>query len=128
MTIEKLKQKIPSSIFQDFIYHFNKTDWGYSIRLMEKRGLAFSRVYWYNDDNTTVYLDSLSVNESIRKQLIGTRMQEVREMIGIMIGATSSCLSVSINSWMHSWYKRRGYYDLCPDETGKYVWMKKQLQ
>ena len=115
-------------IYKRFISHFTIASWGSSILIMEKSGKAFSRIYWYNDDNTTVYLDYLSVDEDIRRKGIGTIMQVMREKIGITLGATTSCLWVNKNTWMHDWYKRRGYEDWKNHEQEENaVWMRKSL-
>lgn len=111
-----------------FITHYKTDTWGSSILIMEKRGKAFARLYWYHDDNTTVYLDGLSVDSKSQRQGIGTELQKIRESIGRSMGATISCLWVRKNTWMHAWYKRRGYTDWMNNENEKNtVWMKKPL-
>jgi GNAT superfamily N-acetyltransferase len=111
-----------------FTSHCKAEPWGYSILLMEKRGKAFGRIYWYNDDTTTVYLDGLSVDAEFRRKGIGTELQEIREGIGRNLGATISCLWVRKNTWMHDWYKRRGYADCGNNENEENaVWMHKSL-
>ena len=108
--------------------HYNENDWGHSIWIMGHDGISFCRVYWYSDDETTVYLDSLSVTPSERKKGIGTELQEIREEIGITIGAKYSCLSSKKDTWQHEWYKRRGYIDFQNrDDVPNTVWMKKEL-
>jgi GNAT superfamily N-acetyltransferase len=79
-------------ISKPYIPHISYTSWGVSIFIMEEDGKAFSRIYWYNDDNDYIYLDWLSVNEEDRKKGIGTKLQEIREAIGVSLGATFSCL------------------------------------
>lgn len=111
-----------------FISHVMETEWGSSILIMEKRGKAFGRIYWYNDDDTTVYLDILSVDVDIRKQGIGTELQKIREEIGIQLGAKSSCLWTKKDSWVYDWYQRRGYVYLSEYEGEENsAWMKKEL-
>lgn len=111
-----------------FISHFKVESWGYSVLIMEKRGRAFGRLYWYNDDSTTVYLEGLSVNQEIRRLGIGRELQEIRENIGIGFGATTSCLLVKKDSWMHDWYNRRGYENFQTNENEENsIWMKKSL-
>jgi GNAT superfamily N-acetyltransferase len=111
-----------------FISHSNTSWWGSSILIMEKSGNAFARAYWYNDDKTTIYLDWLSVDKKVRMQGIGTELQKIREQIGLQLGATTSCLWVKKDTWMHDWYKRRGYEDWKDynDEINA-VWMRKHL-
>jgi len=95
---------------------------------MEEQGKAFARMYQYKEDNAVIYLDSLSVEESMRKQGVGTKLQEIRENIGKSIGATTSFLWVLKDSWMHEWYKKRGYEDYSDyEEDDMCIWMKKGL-
>lgn len=112
-----------------FITHRINDSWGFTIVFMEENGKAFARLYQYNDLPDTIYLASLSVDEDVRRKGIGTKLQEIREKIGSELGATSSCLWVIKDTWMHEWYKRRGYQDYesynLSDNT---VWMKKLLK
>ncbi len=111
-----------------FILHHKYSDWGSSILIMEETGKAFGRLYQYSDDSTTVYLDWLSVDKEFRRQGIGTELQEIREKIGVELGANTSCLSVQKDTWMHNWYKRRGYEDWKDDENDEnFIWMKKPI-
>lgn len=110
----------------DFVFHKHTEDWGTLFYIMERSGLAFARAYTYNDDISHIYLDMLSVDVCARRNRIGTKLQEIREQIGRELGATKSCLFVEKNSWMHDWYKRRGYvYYAKKDRTT--IWMEKSL-
>ncbi|MGV8135900.1 MAG: GNAT family N-acetyltransferase [Mangrovibacterium sp.] len=113
--------------YHNFIAHFSSETWGSSILIMEKSGNAFARVYWYYDDTDTIYLDMLSVSEKCRKQGVGTKLQEVREKIGVDLGAKTACLLVKKLSWMYYWYQRRGYFDFKDHEDKEWIWMKKPL-
>lgn len=109
-----------------FICHYSNNSWGDEVLIMEKSGLAFARAYWFNDDEKSIYLNWLSVSESARKQGIGTELQIIREEIGRKIGASCAYLQVEKDTWMHNWYKRRGYKDYKRDDNGL-IWMKKSL-
>lgn len=124
--LEQLLQK--QDITHGFITHYKTSDWGNSILLMENTGKAFVRMYWYNDDKTTVYIDCLSVDDKFRKHGIGTRLLIMCEQMGHGLDAQNSCLSVNKNSWMHDWYQRKGYFDYkeCDDENNT-IWMRKSL-
>ena len=112
-----------------YIFHCCKELWGWEIYIMEKKGRAFGRVYGYRDDKSTAYLAGLSVRESARRQGIGTDLQVLREAIAIGCGAKTSCLWVEKGTWMHEWYKRRGYKDLKDHEDQENnVWMEKELK
>lgn len=111
-----------------FITHSTTTSWGTVTYIMEEHGRAFARMYQYKEDSATIYLDSLSVGKSIRKQGVGTKLQEIREGIGKKMGAKDSFLWVLKDSWMHDWYKRRGYEDYNEyEEDANYIWMRKGL-
>lgn len=100
-----------------------------SLFITEKSGNAMARLYWYHDDNTTVYLDWLNVSETHRKKGLGKELQEIRERIGVSMGAVTSCLWVVKGSWMQDWYKRRGYVDWIDHDTEtNAIWMRKQLK
>lgn len=111
-----------------YILHYSETTWGDSILIMEKSGLSFGRVCWYSHDYTTVYLDSLSVSKEVRRKRLGTEMQEIREGIGRILGASSSMLSVVKDSWMHQWYIRRGYIYHSQHEDSDLIWMIKIIK
>lgn len=127
----KLKKKIETALLyvsSRFITHITETSWGYSIWIMEKKGNGFARAYYYSDDQSTIYLDNLSVSWHSRKRGIGTKLQEIREHIGRFAGFKKSCLWVVSGTWQEEWYKRRGYVEVCehPDETNG-LWMEKNL-
>lgn len=117
-----------SAVSNRFISHFKSESWGCSVLIMEKTGKAFGRIYWFNDDANTIYLDWLSVDESVRKQGIGRELQEIREEIGRILNAKTSCLWVKKDTWMHEWYQRRGYVDWKNyDNEENAIWMQKSL-
>lgn len=91
------------------------------------RGKACGRMYWYSDDNTTIYFEGLSVACRERKRGFGTKLLEILEKKAICLGATTSCLWVRKNTWIQEWYKRKGYVDFQDCEDVNFVWMKKAL-
>lgn len=71
----------------------------------------------------------LSVDESERKCGLGTELQIIREDIGRYLGATTSCLFVTKNTWMHEWYNRRGYKNWKNYKGDKTtIWLRKTLK
>lgn len=125
------EKKIETSLLyvsNRFITHLSKTDWGGSIWIMEKKGRAFARAYWYSDDDKTIYLDNLSVSWHSRKEGLGTKLQKIRESIGSYAGFKEACLWATKGTWQYDWYQRRGYVEFQdhPHETNA-VWMKKSL-
>lgn len=65
-------------------------------------GVAEASVYWYLDDNSTVYLSNLVVNLQFRNKGIGEKLQVIREQIGKDLNANTSCLWVKNDTWMLS--------------------------
>jgi len=126
---EKIKPfLVKTCIKHHFIIHVKTEDLIDSILIMEENGKAYCRLYTYNDDNTTIYLDWLSVDYESRNKGLGTVLQETREAIGKHLGYSISCLWVEIGSWMHEWYKRRGYQDWVKHHTeDNSIWMRKFL-
>jgi GNAT superfamily N-acetyltransferase len=111
-----------------FIFHKSSSLSGQSIYLMEISGIAFARIYFFNNDSSSAYLDSLSVNPDHRNKGIATKLQILTEDIAKLRNNTKTYLLVEQNSWMHHWYKRRGYTDVKPNKTEKnYIWMVKNL-
>ena len=112
-----------------FIPHYVEDEQVESIFIMESQGRAICRIYWYKDDDSTVYLNDLHVDRSFRRKGIGTKLQDLREEIGYLMGAKTSCLSVDSRSWMYEWYIRKGYQYYADREDRKgFVWMQKLLK
>lgn len=110
----------------EFIMHEQSEDVFDEVLIMQKHGKAFARLYMFHDDPKKCYLNWLSVSPDARRNGIGTRLQELREELGIARGAEVAHLVVDKESWMYEWYKRRGYVEYQDHEEGQ-VWMKKQL-
>lgn len=130
---ESLDDKIPLALncirdHKNFIAHPTTSHWGGSVLIMEKNGKAFGRLYWFIEDDTSIYLDWLSVEKDSRKKGMGTELQKIREEMGRAMGAETAYLWVKKDSWMHDWYQRRGYKfykDYDGEENS--VWMEKNI-
>jgi len=107
-----------------FMSHTSKTDWGWSILIMEKNGKAFARTYWFNDDDKTIYFDWLSVDESERGNGIATELLNAHIETAKLYNI-ESMLWVEKGSWIHDWYKRKGYQDFKDNEKEiNAIWMR----
>lgn len=127
--MEKIKSLVQSVVSDRFICHFNQEYWGLEVLIMERNGMAFARIYWCDDDKNSVYLNWLSVVPEIRNQGVATQLQEMREEIGRRLGYENAYLQVEEGSWMHEWYKRRGYKDCDGEEKQEnLIWMNKLLK
>ena len=110
-------------------YTYLDEKWGgISITFMESNGHGMARLYTYDDDSTTFYIDWLSVSQEKRKEGLGTELQKVRESWGKLHKYTYSCLWVRKGTWMEKWYERRGYtYYNDREEDKDTIWMRKEL-
>jgi hypothetical protein len=127
MPAESVIQEAIRFIPGGFIHHYQKSDWGGNLVIIEQTGAAIARVYWFDDRKHFVYLDWLSVSETHRNKGMGTNLQIIREDIGRVFCATHSWLWVKNDTWMIYWYKRRGYVYTGPFEKEDAIWMKKAL-
>jgi ribosomal protein S18 acetylase RimI-like enzyme len=133
--IEKLA--IKNILGNNYICHFNKTDWGEEILIMKIDGLAFSKIYWYNDkyegtfENTDefnkIYLSSLSVDESIRKQGVGNELLNKFQTIAFYLIRKELFLWCLDNSWISEWYKREGFKYFDEHTEMGYIWLTKNI-
>ena len=121
--IDKIRELV-----KPFIMHYRINDWGDEILLMQEQGFAFIRIYWYNDEDTSIYLEGLSVSEESQKQGIGTKLRLLSEEIGRLLSAQYSYLYALKNSWMHNWYIHNGYIECKENEDDtNMMWLKKRL-
>ena len=107
------------------IKHYKTESWGYSVLVMEKTGKAFGRIYRYNDERTTFYLEGLSVDANARGKGMGNLLLKTLEEEGRRRGAKTFCLWVKKDTWMYKWYQRRGYSFLLNHEEEDFVYMSK---
>lgn len=106
-----------------FLTMTNTHDWGISILYMEECGKAFARTYWYFDAERTIYFDWLNVIETARGNGIATELLNIHLNFADELKA-ESFLSVKKETWMHDWYKRKGYKDFKDNETeSNTIWM-----
>lgn len=105
-------------------YHIPEGDWGTgSILIMEKNGNAFARTYWHINDKNTIYFDWLSVDEKERGNGIASKLIDSHIQVANHFKVASK-LFVKKNSWMHDWYKKKGYIDSFNyNKEGTYIWM-----
>ena len=129
MEEEKIKQALLQIPKEHYISNYSEGEVSDTIHIMTINGTAYCRIYWFRDDNTTVYLSELNVSDIERECGVGLTLQVLREQIGIIMGANKSCLWVDKTKWMYEWYKRRGYIEYTDHKTEKNaVWMKKDLK
>ena len=116
---------------EEFISHLKPEYFGFSLMLISKDGSSFCRMYWHNDDDTTIYLENLSVEEKERNKGLGNKTIKKCEEIALSLNFSKVMLTVDTNTWMYEWYKRLGYDNLYKyyQETDylQFKWMCKTL-
>lgn len=122
--MHELRKSLLCTIDNRFITHLTDSDWGGSVLIMEKNGKAFCRTYWFNDDNNSIYFDFLSVDSDERKKGIATYLLDHHINASKQLNV-NSYLWVKKDSWMHEWYKRKGYSnDKDYEGQENAIWMK----
>lgn len=108
----------------NFVCHLHIDDWGGAVLVMQRNGNAFARTYWLNDEEPTIYFDWLSVDECDRCNGIGTELLNSHIEMAKEFDFNTT-LWVKKNTWMHEWYKRKGYEDYQDYEEEGYdaIWM-----
>lgn len=108
-----------------FRYKITKeiTDWG--IIYYYKNNYCRFALYAYNDDNSTIYLSNINIEQFARGRGFGNKILELADKESKKYNYSVICLKVLKSSWMHDWYINYGYNDFCYDiEDADYVWMK----
>ena len=121
---QELNNALLRIVSHRFIYHISYSDWGGSILVIEKNGKAFSRTYWFNNDTGTIYFEGLSVDESERGNGIATELLNSHIKIAKQF-EVETILLVKKGTWMHDWYKRKGYQDYKNhEEESNVIWLR----
>jgi len=108
------------------VHNDNRADSNF-INLMDEKGLAYSRGYYFHDDKKIFYLDQLSVYVSHRNKGYGLKMQLLREEIAKNLGFKYTMLWVVKGTWMRKWYERRGYKYYSQHKKYNAVWLKRKI-
>ena len=107
-----------------------KTDFGNVWYISSNpKGIFRFAIYRYDDDKKTIYLSNVFVDEERRKEGIGNSILNATDKIAKKMNADSICLKVKRETFVHEWYKRHGYSDLCTDDEDKdFMWMVKRFK
>lgn len=121
---QELSNALLRIVSSRFICHFYYSDCGGSVLVMEKSGKAFARTYWFNDDSSAIYFDWLSVDEGERGNGIATELLNAHIEIAKQF-EVETMLWVKKDTWMHDWYKRKGYQDYKDNKNeNNAIWMR----
>jgi len=105
-----------------------KTDFGTVWYYDAEDGSFRFAVYQYDDDPDTVYLANVFVKDESRGQGKGNAILKNAELIAKDRNASTICLKVKNDSFVHKWYERNGYFYLEEDdEDPTFIWMKKEI-
>jgi GNAT superfamily N-acetyltransferase len=110
-----------------FIVHHRIEEFGESLMIMEENGKGYVRLYYYNDDIHSTYIEGLSVDVEFRRMGIATAIINVCERVSLENGADKMYLFVKPNTWVYDWYKRIGYVETGITREDGDVWMSKNL-
>lgn len=124
--LNRVKEKYPNHVLHHTRDDEEKMD---TIMIMDKDGLSFGAVYWYDDDVTfTNFLSNLHVHVDHRNQGHGKEMMNLMLNLSIMMGDVHRLmLQVKNSSWTHEWYMRLGFVDYTEEDENGFIWMIKSL-
>lgn len=115
-----------SNVRDDFTLRYDDIDKrGHSVMLKTDKGRV--TVYWYDDDDETVYISNLKVDKKSRKKGVGTDLMNMAENTAFDLGANTIYIWARKSSWMHDWYERLGYVDFKDHKNKGMIWMKKMI-
>lgn len=81
-------------------------------------------MYVYDDDDDTIYLSNVKVLKTARGTGLGNMILDNAIKCAKDSNKKSICLKCLVDSWVHGWYSRHGFQDLCVDEEDeRYIWM-----
>lgn len=91
-------------------------------------GIFRFAIYRYDDDRETIYLSNVFVGKEHRKNGLGNIILNATDKVAKKLKATTICLKVKQDSFVHEWYGRHGYTDLSIDEEDpQFIWMTKNI-
>ena len=106
-----------------------KTDFGdvWNISSVPEHIFRFA-IYRYDDDKNTVYLSNVFVDKEHRKNGLGNIILNAADKAAKKLKASTICLKVKPDTFVHEWYERHGYTDLSIDEgEPQFIWMIKNI-
>lgn len=82
--------------------------------------------YTYKDEDNTLYLSNLFVEETSRNKGFGTKILAAAEKVAETIDASRICLKVKQDSPANTWYRKNGYAYMTYEDG--YNWLEKKLE
>jgi len=119
---------IKNILKDDFVHYYKDGEVWSFILMIEKCGKATVRIYWYKDNLVDGYIDTLDVQPEFQHQGLGNKLLSICEGIAKALDMKTIALYADKDTWVQSWYERKGYRFLKDkdDEKGT-VWLEKVL-
>jgi N-acetylglutamate synthase-like GNAT family acetyltransferase len=119
--IKKWDKFNESISYKDLVIHRSQLDDRVQWYIMQKDGLSFIKAYRYFDMPEILSICDLTVREENRMNNLGSYLLDSVEDLAIKLGCEWTYLQAEKDSWMESWYSRRGY------EPTEGDWMRKKI-
>ena len=85
-------------------------------------------LYVYSDEPEIIYLSNVFVNKDSRGKGLGNDILRKAEVEARKMGGAYLRLKCLSSFWVHVWYGKHGYSDLCVDNNDvSYIWMEKKI-
>lgn len=98
-----------------------------SVRYYNGENYRFA-LYVYSDEPEIIYLSNVFVDKNSRGKGLGNGILQKAEIEARKMGGTYLRLKCLSSFWVHVWYGKHGYSDLCVDNNDvSYVWMEKKI-
>lgn len=97
-----------------------------SVRYYNGENYRFA-LYVYSDEPEIIYLSNVFVDNDSRGKGFGNDILRKAEVEARKMGGAYLRLKCLSTSWVHEWYEKHGYSDLCADDDVRYFWLEKNL-
>lgn len=97
-----------------------------SVRYYNGENYRFA-LYVYSDEPEMIYLSNVFVDKDSRGKGLGNDILRKAEVEARKMGGAYLRLKCLSTAWVHEWYKKHGWPDLCADKNVRYFWMEKKL-
>lgn len=97
-----------------------------SVRYYNGENYRFA-LYVYSDEPEIIYLSNVFVDKDSRGKGLGNDILRKAEVEARKMGGAYLRLKCLSTAWVHEWYEKHSYSDLCADKNVRYFWMEKKL-
>lgn len=115
-------------IYSNLITHRSEFSDGVIMTIMINDGSGVVRLYWFNDDSKSLYLEGLHISEDKRNLGYGKLLLNYCINYAKTNNFNKLYLWCIKNEWVYSWYKRCGFVDdSIYDNVPNSIWMIKNI-